>query len=105
MLQSLLNTVLQTHITQKKPGRLTFRAFETLSICEQNLVGVDRDLFTILAQALELYDAFDQREKGVIPATSNIVTRVNLCSTLTVDDIAGFYDLAAEFFTAESLTI
>jgi hypothetical protein len=30
---------------------------------------------------------------------------MDLCATLTIDDVASFYNLATEFFTSESLTV
>lgn len=69
------------------------------------LVRVYGNLFTILAHALKFNNAFDQSKQGIVPATTNIVTGMDLRTTLTIDDITGFYDFTAEFFTSEPLTI
>ena len=69
------------------------------------LVWVYRDLLAVFAHALKLDNALDQGKQGVVPAASHVVAGMNLGAALTIDDVTGFYNLAAELFTAESLTI
>lgn len=47
--------------------------------------------------------AFDQGEEGVVFADTNVLTRMELSSTLTHEDIAGQNDFATELLHAKSL--
>ena len=50
---------------------------------------VNRDLFAVLAHALELYLAVHEGEQGVVLTLTNIGTRVDLSSALSDKDVAG----------------
>jgi hypothetical protein len=74
-------------------------------LTKDTLIRVNRHFFAVSAHTLELYNTFDQSEEGVILATAHIVSGVNLCASLTIDNVAGLDNLAAELFAAKSLTI
>jgi hypothetical protein len=68
------------------------------------LVGVNGNLFTVTSQAFKGYDAFDQREQGVVLTAAHIVARMNLGAALTVNDVTGLDGFAAEFLASKTLT-
>jgi hypothetical protein len=72
---------------------------------KMNLVRVHRNLLAVFAHTLKLYNPFNQGKQGIVPAASHIVTGMDLCTALTIDDVAGLYNLTTEFFTSESLTV
>lgn len=67
--------------------------------------GVNGNLFPVPSHTLELHHAFDKGEEGVVLAQPHVVARVDLGAMLTIDDVAGFDMLAAEFFTAKPLAV
>ena len=91
---------------RQKPGGKLAPGFSVDSQLLPPLVcRVDRYFLAVTPHPLELYHPFNQGEKRVILATADIVAGVDGSTALAVDDVAGFYCFAAEFFTAESLTV
>lgn len=69
------------------------------------LVGVNGNLFTIFTHALELDNTFDQRKQGVVLAATDVIAGMDLCSTLAINNVTGFDNFSAEFFTTKSLAV
>lgn len=88
---------------KQSPERKIFQDFVLKNI-NWALVRVDRNLFAVLAKTLECHDAFDQGEQGVILTASDVVARMNLGASLTINDVACLDAFAAEFFAAETLS-
>lgn len=57
---------------------------------------------SFLVEAVKLDSAIDLRKKRKIPAHAHVFARVNACSELADEDIAGPYGFAAEDFDAPS---
>jgi len=53
----------------------------------------------------ELNRTRSQSEQRVVPAATDVVTRVEVCTTLANDDLAGVYQLSAEALHTEALGI
>ena len=50
---------------------------------------------------LELDNAVDQSKEGVVAADSDIIAGMNRSASLSYDDVAGLYDLTAEFLESK----
>lgn len=59
-----------------------------------------RYITLVFATYLELYCSVYQGVEGVVAAHADIAARVELCTSLTNDDIAGFCCFATEQFNA-----
>ena len=66
-------------------------------------LGVDADLFAVLADALEFYDAVDKSKKGVVGADTDVVAGMDLGSALSHKDIARKHELTVGSLRAETL--
>jgi len=84
------------------------KSFTGLWISSEKIVSAGRihgNLLAVAPHPFKLDYSLDQGEQGVIPAAADIVAGMDLGAVLTIDNVAGFYRLTTEFFTAKSLTI
>ena len=88
---------------QQWPGRKIFRAVVVVFM-QLLLVRVYRNFLAVFTKALECYYAFDQSEKSVILAATDVVAGMDLSTALTINDVTGFYAFAAELFAAKTLS-
>ena len=66
---------------------------------------IDRNLFLISSFSFISYDTVYQCKQSIISAASYIHARMNLCSTLSVEDVAGFYKLSVSSLRTQSLRL
>lgn len=64
--------------------------------------GLYVDELASVASFGEFHSATDESIEGVILTDAHVQTGVVYCSALTLEDVAGFGELAAENFNAES---
>lgn len=64
--------------------------------------SVDGDFLAGLAMAFEFDDAGDGREQGVIAAFLDVVARLHLGSSLTIEDAASGHDLPVGGFRSKA---
>ncbi len=81
-----------------------------MAVCYQNfrwssdaLCIVNADSLLAACDVLELDSTVDQSEQGIVLADSDIVAGMYSGSSLSDDDIAGFYSLSVGLLNAETL--
>ena len=65
--------------------------------------GNDRNLLLISSFSLKTNNAVNQCEQCVITTAANVYSRMNLCTTLSVKDVASFYKLSVCSLGSKSL--
>ena len=66
---------------------------------------VNRDLFAVLAHALELYLAVYESEQGVVLTLTNVGAGMDLSSALSDEDISGQDELTVCSFDTKTLRL
>ena len=64
---------------------------------------MNADLLAVAAKSLKLYLAVYKSEQGVIGAAADIVAGMDMCASLTNDDVAGKDSLSVRLLYAEAL--
>ena len=67
------------------------------------LYRVDAALGPLLAKALIANNTVDQSEESIISANAAVGARMDMCSTLTIQNIASQYKLSVRTFCAKTL--
>ena len=67
--------------------------------------GVNAYLLTILAETLILYTTVYLCEERIIGTSADILAGMDMCSSLSVEDIAGENELSVSSLCAEALSV
>ena len=65
--------------------------------------SVNAYLFTVFAHALELNLTVDKSEKSIILTSANVVTGMDVCTSLLYEDVTGKNELTVSALNTKSL--
>lgn len=74
-------------------------------LCFRSLIAYDdvffnRNVTSVLTSSLEAYNSVLERVKRVVAAHSHVLTGIELCTSLTYDDVTCLASLAAKYLNA-----
>ena len=61
---------------------------------------LDAALLSVLAESLEADDTVSLGIQGIITADTDVFTRMDMCTALSVKDVAGLYELSVSSLSA-----